>query len=97
MTDTHARMPHFEPLHPWANRILWVDLSARTARAEPSAAYLPDYLGSRGLAARLCWEHYPEPEAFLSELCIKAGWETDRWRIQPYPSVEVYSVYVFGE
>ena len=22
---------------------------------------LPDYLGSRGLAARLCWRDYPEP------------------------------------
>jgi len=61
MTDTNVRMRRFEPLHPWANRILWVDLSARTARVEPSAAYLPDYLGSRGLAARLCWEHYPTP------------------------------------
>jgi aldehyde:ferredoxin oxidoreductase len=61
MIDTYARMSRFAPLHPWANRILWVDLSARTARVEPSAAYLPDYLGSRGLAARLCWEHYPEP------------------------------------
>lgn len=54
-------LSRFDPLPPWANRILWVDLSSGTARVEPSAAYLPDYLGSRGLAARLCWEHYPEP------------------------------------
>ncbi|MBM3190659.1 MAG: hypothetical protein FJZ90_18320, partial [Chloroflexi bacterium] len=61
MTSLDVRLPRFEPMPPWANRILWVDLSAGTARAEPSAPYLPDYLGSRGLAARLCWEHYPEP------------------------------------
>jgi aldehyde:ferredoxin oxidoreductase len=61
MKKLDAVMPRFEPMQPWANRILWVDLSDGTARAEPSSPYLPAYLGSRGLAARLCWEHYPEP------------------------------------
>ena len=51
----------FAPMHPWTNRILWIDLSNMTARVEPSDQYLPDYLGSRGLAARLCWDHYPDP------------------------------------
>ncbi len=66
MNKMQTTVPRFEPMQPWANRILWVDLSAATAvalwaHAEPSSPYLPAYLGSRGLAARLCWEHYPEP------------------------------------
>lgn len=43
------------------------------------------------------WQTYSDPEEFLSELCTKAGWEADRWRRRPYPTVEIYSVYVFGE
>ena len=61
MASLPAKMPRFDPMPPWANRILWVDLSTHTARAESSSAYLPEYVGSRGLAARLCWEHYPKP------------------------------------
>ena len=59
-TSTHT-VSRFQPMHPWANRILHVDLGDKSAWAEPSEEFLPEYLGSRGIAARLCWRDYPEP------------------------------------
>ncbi|MFC2082712.1 AmmeMemoRadiSam system protein A [Candidatus Bipolaricaulota bacterium] len=50
------------------------------------AAYLPDV-----------WEIFPDPVDLLSQLCIKAGWSADRWRIDPYPTVQTYRVIEFGE
>lgn len=43
------------------------------------------------------WEIFPDPGDFLSQLCIKAGWEAERWRIEPYPNVQTYRVFNFGE
>jgi AmmeMemoRadiSam system protein A len=43
------------------------------------------------------WETFPDPEEFLSQLCIKAGWDADRWRTEPYPEVRTYAVLSFGE
>jgi len=51
----------FPSIRTWANCILRIDLSEMTARSEPSSRYVPEYLGSRGLAARICWDDYPEP------------------------------------
>jgi aldehyde:ferredoxin oxidoreductase len=61
MKTVTATLPRYAPMHPWANRILRIDLSDMSIRAQESAPYLPDYLGSRGLAARLCWDEYPRP------------------------------------
>ncbi len=58
---TVARLERFRPTHGWANRLLWVDLSDRTIRAEPLDPYVPGYIGGRGLAARLAWDLCPEP------------------------------------
>lgn len=43
------------------------------------------------------WETFPDSSEFLSQLCIKAGWPADRWRSVPYPDVQIYRVYEFGE
>jgi AMMECR1 domain-containing protein len=43
------------------------------------------------------WDLFPEPEEFLSQLCLKAGWDTDRWKTQPYPNVSIYKVFAFEE
>ena len=43
------------------------------------------------------WETFSEPEEFLSELCVKAGWSADRWRTEPYPEVRTYAVFPFSE
>jgi len=43
------------------------------------------------------WETFPDPAEFLSQLCIKAGWDGDRWRTEPYPMIQIYRVYEFGE
>ena len=61
MKPTTMTVEQFAPMHGWVNRILRVDLSNMTARVEPSAPYLPDFLGARGLAHKLCWDAYPEP------------------------------------
>lgn len=43
------------------------------------------------------WQILPDPAEFLSQLCIKAGWDADRWRTEPYPTVQTYHVFDFGE
>jgi aldehyde:ferredoxin oxidoreductase len=48
-------------MHGWANRILRIDLSDMRIWAHDAAPYIPDYLGARGIAARICWDQYPEP------------------------------------
>ena len=41
----------------WAGKILWVDLSSGKHFTEETGAYLPTYLGGRGLAAKIAWDH----------------------------------------
>ncbi|MBM3190989.1 MAG: hypothetical protein FJZ90_20005, partial [Chloroflexi bacterium] len=56
--------------------ILRVDLSGMTIHAEETSRYIPDYLGARGIAAKVAWDEYPEPvEPFdpASPLMIFAG------------------------
>ena len=43
------------------NRILRIDLSAMTVRAQESGGYLPEFLGGRGLAAKIAWDEYLRP------------------------------------
>jgi AmmeMemoRadiSam system protein A len=43
------------------------------------------------------WDIFPDPAQFLSELCLKAGWDADRWETEPYLTVQTYSAYEFGE
>jgi len=50
------------------------------------AAYLPSV-----------WQIFPDPAEFLTQLCIKAGWDRDRWRIEPYLTVSTFQVYEFRE
>jgi len=59
--DGVMHMDRFASVNGWANRLLRIDLSTRKATVEPLEAYIPDYLGGRGLAARLAWDAYPEP------------------------------------
>ncbi len=43
------------------------------------------------------WQTYPNPEEFLTQLCLKAGLASDRWQIRPYPAVRTYATLSFGE
>lgn len=61
MPDTVAHLPRFAPRCGYANRLLRVDLSARRISVEPLDPYIPDYIGGRGVAARLAWNEYPQP------------------------------------
>ncbi len=53
MKPTVARVPRCPSLHGWTNRILRVDLSSHRAWVTETAPMVPDYLGARGLAARI--------------------------------------------
>jgi len=54
-------------MHGWANRILRIDLSNTRIEVQEAEPYLPEYLGGRGMAARICWQEYAEPvEPFAS-------------------------------
>ncbi|MBN1399874.1 MAG: aldehyde ferredoxin oxidoreductase, partial [Anaerolineae bacterium] len=44
---------------PWSGRILHVDLTTGAWRTLSSEPFLSDWLGGRGLAARLAWELIP--------------------------------------
>lgn len=43
----------------WAGRILWVDLTSGKVWAEATAKYAEDFLGGRGLAAKIAWDILP--------------------------------------
>jgi len=43
------------------------------------------------------WETFPDPAEFLSQLCLKQGLDAGRWRESPYPKVEVFRAFSFGE
>ncbi|MBM3190994.1 MAG: hypothetical protein FJZ90_20030, partial [Chloroflexi bacterium] len=47
------------PAAPWTGRILCVDLTSGTSEVRSSLPYLEEFLGGRGLAARLAWEMIP--------------------------------------
>ena len=55
------KVPRFVAMNGWGNRILRIDLGNMRIRAQETAQYVPKYLGARGIAARICWEEYPEP------------------------------------
>ena len=43
----------------WVGKILWVNLSDRTTRTLSTRDYGPDYIGGRGIAARIAWDSIP--------------------------------------
>lgn len=55
------KVRRFGHMHGWANRILRVDLSNMRIGVQAVAPYVPDLIGARGIAARICWDEYPEP------------------------------------
>ena len=61
MKPITCHLERYEPMHAWANRILRIDLTDVRIWAQETAPYVPAYLGARGIAARICWDEYPEP------------------------------------
>jgi hypothetical protein len=55
------KVTRFRSLHAWANRVLRIDLDNMDVDTQETEPYLPEYLGARGLAARICWQEYAEP------------------------------------
>ena len=62
MVSKTVTLDTFAPMYGWRNRMLRVDLSAGRIWAE-SAPDTPDFLGARGMAAKILWDEYPEPVA----------------------------------
>jgi aldehyde:ferredoxin oxidoreductase len=56
-----TKVRRFGSLHGWANRILRIDLTDMQVGVQETAPYVPEYLGARGIAARICWDEVPEP------------------------------------
>jgi aldehyde:ferredoxin oxidoreductase len=63
MKPIKKTLPRFRSMHGWTNRLLRVDLSAGRIWAEETAPRVPDFVGARGLAAKILWDEYPEPVA----------------------------------
>ncbi len=61
MKPKTTRLPRFKPLLGWVNRLLRVDLTEGRIWAEETESRLPDFLGARGLAAKVIWDEYPQP------------------------------------
>ena len=67
MKPTVTEVSRFRNMHGWANRILRIDLSNMHIQAQETEPYVPEFLGARGIAARICWQEYAEPvEPFSS-------------------------------
>ncbi len=55
-------------IYGWVGKILRVDLSRDSIEEDDTLRYVPDYMGGRGLAARIAWEETsPEMGAFDAE------------------------------
>ena len=63
MKAIKATLSRYAPMFGWMNRILRVDLSDGRIWAQETAPYLPDFIGARGIAAKILWDEYPEPVA----------------------------------
>ena len=61
MKSTSATLKRHDTCFGWANRLLRIDLSSHSISSEPIEHYLPDFIGGRGLAARLAWTDWPVP------------------------------------
>jgi aldehyde:ferredoxin oxidoreductase len=61
MKPVTKNVKRYKPIHPWANRILRIDLSAMCIEVQETAPYIPQFMGARGIAAKLCWDEYPVP------------------------------------
>ncbi len=63
MKTITKKIERFGNLNGWSNRILRVDLSNMHIEAQAVEAYVPEFLGARGIAAKICWDECPEPVA----------------------------------
>lgn len=61
MSQATVKVKRFQSMDGWANRILHIDLGSMHIGVQETAPYVPEYLGARGLAARICWDQYSEP------------------------------------
>ncbi len=61
MKPIKVTLPRYAPMYGWRNRILRVDLSEGRIWAQEATPYVPDFIGGRGLAAKILWDEYPEP------------------------------------
>ena len=63
MKGSSVSVRRYGAMHGWANRILRIALSDMRIEVQESTPYVPDYMGARGIAAKIAWDEYPEPVA----------------------------------
>ena len=51
----------------WMGKIAWINLSTKKIEIDDSCSYYHDYIGGRGLAARLAWDIFSRGTEALSE------------------------------
>ncbi len=61
MKTITVKVPHVESGFGWMNRILRINLSSMRVSSQESTEYVPDFLGGRGLTAKIAWDEYPQP------------------------------------
>lgn len=61
MKPAVQEVERFGGMHAWANRILRIDLGNMTIEVQPAQPYVPEFLGARGIAARICWRECAQP------------------------------------
>ena len=61
MKPVAVRVAISTPGYGYMNSILRIDLSAMEAHSHDSSSYLPDFIGGRGVAAKIAWDEYPTP------------------------------------
>ena len=61
MTKKTVELTQNKPLFGWCNRLLRIDLSNSRIWAEEISDKVPEYIGGRGLAAKILWDEFPEP------------------------------------
>ncbi len=68
MQPVVREVERFGSMHAWANCILYIDLGNMDLEVRPAEPYVPEYLGARGIAARICWREHAEPaEPFAAD------------------------------
>ncbi len=58
----------------WCGKILWVDLKNRTSREQDISDLCKEYIGCRGIAAKLCWDYLKPVTGAFDEEILRSAW-----------------------
>lgn len=67
-----TEVERFRSMHAWVNRVLRIDLSTMRVEVHEAGPYVPEYLGGRGIATRICY--IPTKDGGGNLVDRPAGW-----------------------